>query len=91
MKVYLMFGQRPVLYEGELGPEALDFAWDEYCVDDNPEGFEEAVKAAEEKAKKDGFLRTKLFAVEVDSNAIDRALNKTPVLKGTVSEVEDPS
>lgn len=85
MKLYVMFGQRE---EGDdCAPEALEFAWDEYCHDENPGGFEEALTKVEAKAKQDGFLRTKLFAIEVDGEKIHRLLNKTPTLKG---EIEEP-
>lgn len=86
MKLYVMFGQREENYPGQYGPEAINFIWDEYCVEENLEGFEVAKEEAEAKAKKDGFLRTKLFIIEVDSNKIDHALNKAPVLHGVIED-----
>jgi len=82
MKLYVMFGQREESYDGQYAPEALDFSWDEYSVEENSDGFEKAIKEAEETAKKNGFIRTKLFAIEVDQDAIHRALNEVPTLKG---------
>lgn len=84
MKLYVMFGQREESYPGQHGPEALDFVWDEYCVDENPDGFEQACKEAEEKAKKDGFLRTKLIVVNVNGDKISKLLNEPPTIEGTV-------
>lgn len=86
MKLFVMFGQRAQDYEGQYAPEALDFIWDEYCVEENPQGFDEATKAAEEKSKKDGFVRTRLVTIEVNQGKIERLLNAIPEVAGTVVE-----
>ena len=86
MKLYVMFGQREESYPGQYGPEALDFIWDEYCVDENPQGFEDACAKAMAEAKQNGFVRTMLMAVEVDQAKVAKLLNGIPELKGEVEE-----
>lgn len=43
MRIYMLMGQRPCSYPGEYGPELI-VAWDEFCVEQNPDGWEEAKK-----------------------------------------------
>ncbi len=85
MKLYVMFGQRKESYPGEYAPEAL-LCWDEFCVDENPQGFEDACAAAEQEATKNDIVRTKIMAINVDGHKISRLLNETPEIEGKVEE-----
>lgn len=41
-ELHLIVGLREESYEGEYGPEVLD-CWDDFTLDENPEGFREAL------------------------------------------------
>ncbi len=83
MKLYILFGQRPCRYEDEYAPEAL-IVWDEFAVDENPGGYEEALD--KERAKYASEMTAmRVIAVEVDGDKISKLLNATPVVKGEVS------
>jgi len=86
MKLLILFGQRVQQYEGQYAPEAL-LCWDEYCVDENPDGWADAVEAEKKKAldSKD-FTAVRVIEVVVDGNKVYRLLNETPILKGEVQE-----
>lgn len=43
MTLSVMFGYDESYVRDDLAPEAL-LVWDEFCIDGNPEGYEEAVK-----------------------------------------------
>lgn len=81
MKLYVIFGQRHESYEGEYAPEV----WDEYSVDENPEGYETALEAAEGN---DNFRAVRAIVVNVDEGKIARLLRDLPELDG---EVEEPA
>lgn len=82
MILHILFGQRKQRYEGEYAPEAL-VTWDEYCVDENPEGWETAV--AEAKAKYGEEMSSmKIINVSCDGDKIVKLLNGTPTVKGEV-------
>ncbi len=83
MKLHVLFGQPSQKYDGEFGPEAL-VCWDEYCVDENPEGFQAECAAAIEK-RRDHFSAFRVIDIEVDDNKISKILNATPVLKGSIA------
>ncbi len=82
MKLFILFGQRNQSYEGEYAPETL-VCWEEFSVEENPEGFEGECDAAREKNKND-FSAFRVIHVNVDGDKIDRLLNKTPVVKGDI-------
>lgn len=82
MKLYVLFGQRKEQY----APEAL-LCWEEYSVDENPDGWEEAVEAEKAKAlKSEDFSALRVITVAVDGNKIARLLNDTPAVTGTIEE-----
>ena len=82
MVLYTLFGQRKETYHGEYGPEVL-VCWDEFCVDENPEGWDEAVAEAEAKYAKE-FISFRVIKVQVDGDMIRDILVKTPTVAGTV-------
>lgn len=81
MKLYTLWGQRPNRYYGEHAPELLT-AWDEFCVDENPEGWEEAQKEAISAAGDGAFATTKVIVIEVNQDSVDHILNHPPALPG---------
>lgn len=85
MNLHILFGQRKQSYDGEYAPEAL-VCWTEHDIEENPEGFDQAVLEATEKAK-DDFSATRVIVVSVNVHKIARLLNESPVVEGTV---EDP-
>ena len=89
MKLHILFGHRPELYAGEHAPEPL-LCWSEYEVEDNPDGYEEAIKEALAERSKD-FAATRLFIVHVDDDAIVRALHERPVLRAKVEPASEPA
>lgn len=82
MKLFVLFGQRKQRYDGEFGPEAL-VCWDEFCVDENPGGFEEAC-ACHIAARGGEFSSTRVIEIRVDGDKIAKLLNKNPVVEGEV-------
>jgi hypothetical protein len=68
-------------YEGEYAPEVLD-AWDENCLDENYEGFEESL--AKIKSQSD-FADVRVLAVDVPDEAV-YDLFEVPVVSAAVVE-----
>jgi hypothetical protein len=60
--------QRQERYEGEFGPEAL-VAWDEYSIDDNPDGFREEVEQAK-RQHKDCSAGFALIKINIDGDKV---------------------
>ena len=60
----------------------LMVAWDEYCVDGNGDGFEEACKE-EKKSWGSDLGETRMIEIEVDESAIQERF-KASTLKGEV-------
>jgi len=83
MKLYILFGQRPEEYAGQYAPEAL-VCWDQFCIEENPDGFDEDCKKALERCGKDAFAATKVIKVEVDGDEITRLLIGAPTIEGTI-------
>lgn len=63
MMLFVLFGYKDVHVRDDLAPEAL-LVWDEYCVDENPEGFEEAVQKAKNEYKGMAFFLAELVVDE---------------------------
>lgn len=87
MKIHVLFAQRKESYPGEYGPEVL-LAWDEFSVDENPDGFDEAVR---ETAKKNAgeMSAIRLVALEVDQHAIRELLvPKEPTVRSAIDPKE---
>lgn len=84
MDLHILFGQRRQNYEGEYAPEVL-VCWDEFTIDENPEGFWEAVDEAKQEMA-DEMSAMCVVVVQVDQDKIARLLNATPALKGEVQE-----
>lgn len=86
MKLFILFGQRAEEYAGQYAPEVL-LCWDEFCIDENPDGWTEAVDKEKAKAldSKD-FTSVRIITVDIDGNKISRLLNDTPNVVGTVGQ-----
>lgn len=84
MDLFILFIQRKESYEGEYAPEAL-VVWDEFAMDENPEGFEEVCKK-ELAANGDQVMAHKVLRVRVDGDKIRKLLVGTPVLNGEIVE-----
>jgi len=80
-----LFAQRVCSYEGEFAPELIT-AVDEYTMDANPEYVLDEVRKAE--ANTTEFSAVAVVNVEVDFEAIERALHPTTKLQGKVVPVE---
>jgi len=86
MKLHILFGQRRCSYEGEYAPEAL-LCWDEYAVDNNPEGYEEDLAKTREKYASE-MTSMRVIVVQVDGDKVSKLLNEDPVVRGDVLGVE---
>lgn len=82
MNLHILFAQRRQSYDGEHAPEAL-LCWTEFDVDENPDGFDEAVAEAQ---KAPDFTAFRVILVKVDGDKIDRLLNRPPVIQGEIEE-----
>jgi len=83
MKLHILFGHRQEDYEGQYAPEAL-VCWDEFCVEENPEGFEEECSKYLKKTEGE-FAATRVILVEVDGDEIVSHLTGTPIIEGTLT------
>ncbi len=81
MKLHILFGQRKQSYEGEYAPEVLT-CWDEYAVDENPEGYEADIAKMREKYGSE--MSAMEVIIKIDGDKIVRLLNKAPEIEGTV-------
>lgn len=88
MKIYTLWAQRTEHHPGEYAPELL-VAWDEYCMDENGEGYDEEVKAAIERngglGPGKGLAAVREITIEVPDGAIEKAF-ATPVIEGTIAD-----
>lgn len=82
MRLYILFGHRPEEYEGQYAPEVL-VCWDEFCVESNPDGFDEECAKSREKYG-DEFAAMRVFEVEVDGEEIVKHLTHHPVIQGEI-------
>jgi hypothetical protein len=82
MRLYVLFGQRKEDYDGQYGPEAL-VCWDEFCVDENPDGFDEA---CEEYLAEHGdeFVATRVILIDIDGDKVRDCLVGVPTIKGKI-------
>lgn len=84
MKVHILFGQRKESYEGEHAPEVLA-AWDEYSVEENPEGFDQDVALCLKEVG-DSMAATRVIKIDVDQARIRALLVGTPIVKGVIDD-----
>lgn len=82
MILSILFGQRKQRFEGEYGPEALSY-WDEFSIDENPEGFDQEVSEQKAQLAKE-FESFLVIDIVVDQEHISKLLNKKPILNGDI-------
>lgn len=85
MKLYCVFAQRRMRYEGEYAPELVAAA-DEYTQDENPEYLQREFERAEASGE---FTAVTMVQVDLgpgSTEAITERLTKPLTLKGKVSE-----
>lgn len=89
MKLHVIFGQRIGRYEGQYAPEVID-CWDEYMVDENPEGFQQAIHNAQAKVPNDRivdeFSCVRVIDIKIDGDKIERLMNQNPTVAGEIVE-----
>jgi hypothetical protein len=76
MKIHVLFGQRRERYEGEHAPEIL-CAWDEWSIEENPDGFSEAVELARKEVGEE-MVATRVIILDVDGDKIRKMLVGVP-------------
>ena len=81
MKLTCLFGTRKGMYEA---PELM-VAWDEYCLDANPEGFEEECENAKKSWGND-LGQWRIVEIEISQEKLEEHFAE-PTLEG---EVEAP-
>lgn len=82
MRLHVLFIQRKESYVGEYAPEAR-IVWDEFSVEENPEGFEEAC-AKDLKEVGNDIMAHRVIPVWVDQAEIRNLLLTTPTVKGKI-------
>lgn len=82
MQLHVLFIQRTEDYPGQHAPEAR-LVWDEYSVDENPEGFEEAIASDLAKCGDDVEF-SRVITLEVDHGQIREILCGTPKISARV-------
>jgi hypothetical protein len=83
MDLHVLFMQRKERYEGEFGPEALT-VWDEFSVDENPEGFDEDVEA-QKKDHAEAAAGFALVKITIDGDKVRKmCLQQDHLLKGDI-------
>ena len=93
MQVHMIWGQRFGADEGMA--EIID-AWDEYCVEENPDGFAYALLKARanvrsELNKNGDFVNVAVIVVTVNSAQIEKILNPPNKVMGTVLTQPEPT
>lgn len=93
MQVHMICGKRVGAYEGIS--EVLG-AWDEYCVEENPDGFQYAVDQARagvvSASNKSGdFVNVAVVTVTVNSAQIAKILTPPNKVMGTVITQPEPT
>jgi hypothetical protein len=80
MKIFCLFGQR----KEEHGPRETELmvAWDEYCVEENEEGFAEEIARAK-RSWGDDLAQWRMIEVEIPDALIDQAFDPVQA-QGTV-------
>jgi len=84
MKIHVLFGVRKEAYEGQYGTE-VRLAWDEYCIEENPEGWDEAVEK-ERQAIGDDMQAMRVVVLDVNENEIRKLIIGTPVVEAKIDE-----
>ena len=84
MKVHILFVLRKESYPEEHAPEAR-IVWDEFSVDENPEGFEEAI-AKDLKELGSDIQAHRVIPVRVGQDEVRRLLLTTPTVEGKIDE-----
>lgn len=87
MQVRILLGQRKVSYPGEYAPEVMT-AWDEYCLEDNWDGWE-ADKAARIDEWGVDLDECVEVVVELNDDDIDKAFETARVRATIVAEETD--
>lgn len=64
------------------GPELL-LAWDEYSIEENPEGFREACTKTLSTLQGE-FIRQQLIELDINDQKLEQALNNNPTIKASV-------
>lgn len=82
MKISILFGQRKETYDWEYGPEVL-VAWDEYSIDENPDGFEKECDKAKYKYEAE-MAAMRVIEIEVDGDKIRDLLMGRSVVPGKI-------
>lgn len=86
MDLYILFIQRKENFPMEYAPEAL-VVWDEYAMEENPEGFEEAC-AKTLKEHGDQVFAHRVVRLRVDQEKIRELLIETPVIEAKMLGAE---
>jgi hypothetical protein len=89
MQIHMLVAHRNERYTGEYGPEVC-VAWDEYCIEENREGYDAEVAAYKAKyptsTQHGNYARYAEIAVEVDADAVMDALYpENKLIEGKVS------
>jgi len=85
MDLRVLFMQRTERYEGQHAPEAV-LCWDEYSIDENPEGFNEALEKAKKPFSKDEVAGFALVRISIDGDKVRAmCLEQIHKLEGEVS------
>ncbi len=87
MIIHILFGQRKEQYEGQYAPEVL-VAWDEFCIDENPDGWTKATEKAKTDEYSKEFVAFRIVRVAVNGHEIrNLLLASVPVIRG---QIQDP-
>lgn len=86
MNLHVLFIQRAEGYPGEHAPEAR-IVWDEFSVDENPDGFDEAI--ANELDEVPDAVAHRVVCIAVDQDAIRELLLGTPTIAGRLVREDD--
>lgn len=86
MKVHVLFGIRQERYDGECGPEVL-LAIDEFCREENPQGWDEDVVKTRARFKND-MRAMRVIDIEVEDARIRDLLLQDPVVIGVSGHKE---
>jgi hypothetical protein len=84
MRINLIIAQYAQSYDGQYMPNVID-AWDEFTLEDNQEGYNEALAKAQQRVLDGDYEAVRELAVIVPDEAVT-GLFKTPRTRATVAE-----
>lgn len=88
MKIYLIVAKYHDTYADATMPSVVD-AWDEYTMDDNPEGYPESLRQHLDQVGRGGYAGVNELTIEIPDEAVRKLFTPDEyVLKAEVLDAD---